>query len=156
LSRGLNKRDASLGFAGLARFVRPRIASWDILSRPCGTVSSGLVGFLTQALEAVPYGTGPWCQYLPRTDVLGYSQPSLRDCVIWIGRVFTQALKAVPYSPCPSGARLVPQGVKPCRTQSTMCRGSFDEQNLKSSEDRTKGMASAVAENPCSLIGFSR
>jgi hypothetical protein len=39
----------------------PRIASWDILSRPCGT--------------------GPWGQILPRTHVLGYSQPSLRDWV---------------------------------------------------------------------------
>src|ERR1700761_1434232 len=37
----------------------PRIASWGIFSRPCGT--------------------GSFCEPLPRTHVLGYSQPSLRD-----------------------------------------------------------------------------
>jgi hypothetical protein len=37
----------------------PRIPSWDILSRP--------------------FGTGSGCLILPRTYVLGYFQPSLRD-----------------------------------------------------------------------------
>src|ERR1700733_9543633 len=37
----------------------PRIASWGIFSRPCGT--------------------GSFLEPLPRTHVLGYSQPSLRD-----------------------------------------------------------------------------
>src|SRR6202046_1298039 len=37
----------------------PRIASWGIFSRPCGT--------------------GSFLETLPRTHVLGYSQSSLRD-----------------------------------------------------------------------------
>src|SRR6202044_2921049 len=40
----------------------PRIASWGIFSRPCGT--------------------GSFLEPLPRTHVLGYSQPSLRDWVV--------------------------------------------------------------------------
>jgi hypothetical protein len=43
----------------------PRIASWGIFSRPCGT--------------------GSFLEPLPRTHVLGYSQPSLRDS-IWRGQ----------------------------------------------------------------------
>jgi hypothetical protein len=40
----------------------PRISSWGIISRPCGT-------------ETFPLP-------VPSTDVLGYIQPSLRDCSV--------------------------------------------------------------------------
>jgi hypothetical protein len=39
----------------------PGLMSWGILSRP--------------------YGTGSFLEHLPRTHVLGYSQPSLRDSI---------------------------------------------------------------------------
>ena len=52
----------------------PGLSSWDILSRPWRDWN-GL-------------------QILPRTDVLGYSQPSLRDSLL-DRRVLTHPLKAV-------------------------------------------------------------
>jgi hypothetical protein len=60
LRGGNTDRRRSLGLLDLAGLVRmPRTSSWDILSRP--------------------FGTDSCCQIPPRTYVLGYSQPSLRD-----------------------------------------------------------------------------
>ena len=88
----------------------PRIASWDILSRPCGT--------------------GPWCLILPRTNVLGYSQPSLRDSVRkWSSHAGSKALisccaygtaAAVPFlqKPLPRrSGKLVQGAIEPLRSR---------------------------------------
>ena len=62
----------------------PGLASWDILSRPCGTTPAlifypGLASWATLSRPLRDYSCS---HFLPRTYVLGYSQPPLRDLIL--------------------------------------------------------------------------
>src|SRR5277367_2751456 len=63
----------------------PGRQSWVNCPRIIHFRGRGTPGLHPGAFSASPYGTGPSLLPKPRTSVLGYSQPSLRDS-IWRGQ----------------------------------------------------------------------
>jgi hypothetical protein len=83
----------------------PRTASWAILSRPFGTVHSShfYSGLRPGEFSAVP--SGLFLLLISTQDcVLGYSQPSLRDCSFFsfLPRTESLAILSRPYGTVPS------------------------------------------------------